>query len=106
MNTQRGHSLDSECSIEDAHVGVYTHDQEGTNVAFSEEAVDLRAIIGDHVRCVDAQTRMLTRPGFVELVRRIAPAAFVVDGERGIEKIEWRGRIDLDRKSTRLNSSH
>src|SRR5450759_2857678 len=46
-NTKRGHSLDGERSIEDAHVGVDTHDQQGTNVPFSEETVDLRGIVGD-----------------------------------------------------------
>src|ERR1035441_2902773 len=73
VDTERGHFLDGERSIEHAHVGVHAHDQEGTNIAFPEEAVNLRATVGDHVRSVDAQTGMLTRPRFVELVRRIDP---------------------------------
>jgi len=55
--------LDTEGSVEDAHVGVHTHDHHVWDFPFPQHFVDLGTLIADHIQIlIDEDGRMLASP--------------------------------------------
>ncbi len=94
VNSPSGHLLDGEGSIENAHVGMNSHDQKIFDSALREETVNLPAVRRNDVVPGNAEGGALTRPRLVKLVCRIASTICIVDRQRRVGQVQTFGRVD------------
>src|SRR5205085_10623233 len=76
------HLANGERTVEYAHVRMHAHDEQRVDIAAAQEAVNFGAVVRDNIFRSNAEGWDLARPGFVELVRGVAAAIGIVDGQR------------------------
>jgi len=73
---------------------MHAHHQQVTYAALAQKAVDLAAIVGNHILGSDGEQRNFARPCFVKGLAGITAATTVIDGQRRILETQLSGWLD------------
>src|SRR2546422_1191162 len=99
IEAEPGHLPGSEPAIQDADIGMDSHQDDLIDAFLLTEVVDLLAALADTVKAYDVDGRMLAgprvrRPGLLLYDRVIASAGGVIDGEIAFLLRDTRAAID------------